>query len=93
MGDSRNLENYLEKAHITQPEKLCNRLELENCYALEQNRKLDPFNLAVSYVNQKPGACWENFVSILCELLARRVAKDVSKAHGVNYEKHCLNEQ
>lgn len=89
MDDSKNLERYLRNANIRPPEKLCSRLELENCNDLEWDRKLNPYNLAVSYLNQKPGACWESFVSILCELLARRVAKDVSEAHGVNYDKYC----
>lgn len=88
--DSKSLENYLRNVNIKPQEKLCSHLELENCNDLDRDGKLEPFNLAVSYMKQKPGACWERFVSILCELLERRVANNVAEAHGVNFKKHCV---
>ena len=87
---SMSLEKYLRNVNVKPQEKLCSRLELENCNELGRTGKLDPYNLADEYLKQKPDACWEHFVSILCELLERKVANNVAKEHGVNYKKHCL---
>ena len=89
MSDTKVLDNYLGKVD-TKPEKLCNYLELANCNDLDRVGKLDSFNMATSYLKQKPGACWEHIVRILCELLHNSLARTISDVLGVNHTKHCV---
>lgn len=90
MSDWKVLDNYLGGVQ-SKPEKLCNYLDLANCNDLDRVGKLDSFNMATNFLEQKPGACWEHFVSILCDLLHDNLARTVSTAHGVNFTKHCVH--
>lgn len=77
---SKDLVKYLNEADVA-PDKLCHYLELENCIVLKHEDKLKPFNLAKSYLEQKPGACWEEIVNLFCEdfklrLLGLKIADD-----------------
>ena len=90
--DAKLLEDCLEKVDVS-PEKLCSRLQLVNCNSLKHNHELDAFHMAKSYIAQRTEeeACWEEIVSILCELKMRRLAKEVADSQGVDYHKHCLS--
>ncbi len=50
-----------------------------------QYSQLTHFKLAQSYLDQKPVACWEDIVSVLCVLKQRSQAVEVSKKHKVDY--------
>ena len=85
--DIKHLMKYLDKAASSQTdlEVLCSlHLQLDNCNSLKREDHLDRYHLAESYLDQKPGACWEDIVMIFCELSKRSLAKEVAERYHVN---------
>ena len=88
--DAKILEGYLKKVN-EDPVILCNHLELENCNQLKygDSNKLKPLIMAESYLTQRAGACWENIVSMLCQMKMRRLANEVAEKWTVMYKRYC----
>ena len=91
-GPGVSLEETISKIDDKR-EKICRYLNIstDTCNNLKHGSDgLTPFNLAESYMQQNPIACWEKIVTMLCSKFKdKRLAKTTADAHGVNYNRHC----